>query len=159
MKPALNYFMLHVGMGPDAHGLRSFGESRGVRSFAYGAVGEPGPSRELLENAVLRDIGLAHKRSPAEVALRWALQNGAAVSVRPTTTFSLGLSECADGPECSLGIEARSQSFDWSLTSYEMAQLDALSSPDGNPTLFSSSGCPGSWGSLSEESKAALLAE
>ena len=34
VKPAVNYYMLHVGMGPDAHGLRSFGEKRGVRTFA-----------------------------------------------------------------------------------------------------------------------------
>ena len=34
VKPAVNYYMLHVGMGPDAHGLRSFGESMGVRTFA-----------------------------------------------------------------------------------------------------------------------------
>lgn len=34
VKPAVNYYMLHVGMGPDAHGLRSFGEKMGVRTFA-----------------------------------------------------------------------------------------------------------------------------
>ncbi|KAK3281022.1 hypothetical protein CYMTET_11170 [Cymbomonas tetramitiformis] len=157
VKPAINYFMLHVGMGPDAHGLRSFGESRGVRTFAYGAVGEPGPSDELLSSPVLRRIGAAHKRSAEEVALRWVLQNGAAVSVRPTTAFGLGVSTCTEGPTCSLGLQARAQSFEWSLTSEEMAELNSISSPDGNPTLFSSTGCPGSWGSLGEEGKAALL--
>ena len=39
--PAVNYFMLHLGMGR-AHGLRQFGESRGVKTFAYGPLGEPG---------------------------------------------------------------------------------------------------------------------
>lgn len=50
-KPALNYVMQHVGMGPDADGLRAFGEARGVRTFAYGALGEPGPSGALLGGA------------------------------------------------------------------------------------------------------------
>jgi diketogulonate reductase-like aldo/keto reductase len=40
--PAVNYYMLHVGMGRDPQGLTSFGERHGVRTFAYGAVGEPG---------------------------------------------------------------------------------------------------------------------
>jgi diketogulonate reductase-like aldo/keto reductase len=62
-------------MGVDALGLRAFGESRGLRTFAYGAVGEPGPSIEILTNPSLRRIG----RETEEVALRWALQNGCAV--------------------------------------------------------------------------------
>ena len=28
---------LHVGMGTDPRGLRTFGESRGIKTFAYGA--------------------------------------------------------------------------------------------------------------------------
>lgn len=69
----------HVGMGVDALGLRAFGESRGLRTFAYGAVGEPGPSIEILTNPSLRRIGRARGRETEEVALRWALQNGCAV--------------------------------------------------------------------------------
>ena len=42
--------MQHVGMGKDALGLRAFGESKGIKTFAYGAVGEPGPSDELLSS-------------------------------------------------------------------------------------------------------------
>jgi len=145
VKPALNYYMLHVGMGPDAHGLRTFGESRGIRTFAYGAVGEPGPELELLSSPVLRRIGEAHKRSPEEVALRWVLQSGAGVSVRPTTDFGLGTSTCTEGKRCENGIKSRSESFQWSLSVKEMAELNSITSPDANPTLFSSSGCPGSF--------------
>ena len=83
--------MLHVGMGADAGGLRSFGESKGIRTFAYGALGEPGPSEELLSNPTLRKIGKAHGgRSPEEVALRWVLQTGAACSVRTPDRESIG---------------------------------------------------------------------
>ena len=46
------------------------------------AVGEPGPEEELLSSPTLTRIGNAQnpKREPAEVALRWVLQSGVAVS-------------------------------------------------------------------------------
>lgn len=143
--PALNYIMQHVGMGRDALGLREFGEKRGIRTFAYGAVGEPAPSDELLASPTLLAIGKAHGRSVEEVALRWALQGGCAVSVRPTTDFGLGRSECAPGGACRDGLLSRAQAFDWKLSPSEMSVLDAMRSPAGNPTLFSSLGCPDSF--------------
>ncbi|KAL7522987.1 hypothetical protein ACHAWX_007723 [Stephanocyclus meneghinianus] len=147
VKPALNYYMLHVGMGRDAHGLRTFCDSEGIRTFAYGAVGEPGPNAEILDNPLLKKIGAAHGKLPEEVALRWVLQSGAAASVRPTTNFGLGTGVCADddGGICAAGLEKRAGSFGWSLTAKEMAQLDAMKGPDDNPTLFSSAGCPGAF--------------
>lgn len=130
-------------MGRDPRGLLSFGESRGIRTFAYGAVGEPGPNPELLGDPLLQTIGKAHDKTPEQVALRWILQSGAAVSVRPTLEFGLGQSTCAgDSDECYNGLVRRASSFSWSLTDKEMKQLDALTSPNENPTLFSSAGCP-----------------
>ena len=142
VKPALNYYMLHVGMGLDPRGLRSFGESRGIRTFAYGAAGEPGPNDELLSSPTLKRIGEAHGRSPEAVALRWVTQNGCAVSVRPTLDFGLGTGLCTEDNKCKEGMAARASSFGWSLTKNEMEELNALKSPADNPTLFSSSGCP-----------------
>ena len=150
---------LHVGMGRDAHGLRRFGESRGIRTFAYGAVGEPGPNQELLTSPVLKRIGQSHNKpnpkTPEQVAVRWVLQTGAAVSVRPTLDFGLGTSVCRRDDDqdttttttmCREGLRNRFRgSFDWKLTKSEMAELDALTSPDDNPTLFSSTGCPGAF--------------
>jgi diketogulonate reductase-like aldo/keto reductase len=147
VKPALNYYMLHVGMGKDAHGLRTFCDDNGIRTFAYGACGEPGPNDLILNNPLLKKIGAAHGKSPEEVALRWVLQTGAAVSVRPTTNFGLGMGVCAenDGGKCATGLEKRASSFEWSLTDKEMSKLNAMKEPDDNPTLFSSSGCPGAF--------------
>lgn len=147
IRPALNYYMLHVGMGKDPRGLRSFGESKGIRTFAYGAVGEPGPNTELLSSPILKSIGANHgNKSPEEVALRWVLQSGAAVSVRPTLNFDLGVSSCSndmDGlKKCQEGIASRADAFEWMLTSEEMETLSQLTSPNDNPTLFSSAGCP-----------------
>eukprot|EP00961_Rhodomonas_salina_P154068 2075437-Rhodomonas_salina.3 len=140
-RPALNYIMLHVGMGPDAHGLRSFASERGIRTFAYGALGEPGPSTELLSNPTLQRIASAHKRSPEEVAVRWALQSGVAVSVRASAEFGPEGSVCEEGPRCVSGVRMRAQLFDWGLEDVEMRELDAVSSPDSIPTPFASAGC------------------
>ena len=94
---------------------------------------------------MLRKIGAAHKKSPVEVAARWVLQSGAALSVRPSADFGLGKGPSRPGILIRAGIKERAQLFKWSLTDGEMAQLDALTSPDGNTTLFSSDGCPGNF--------------
>lgn len=147
IKPALNYYLNHVGMGLDPKGLRSFGESRGIRTFAYGAVGEPGPNKELLESPIVNQIATNHKVSPEAVAVRWILQTGAAVSVRPTTNFGMGTSSCQlEKNKCAEGLQERADSFNWKLTEEEMNELSAMTSPDDNPTLFSSSGCPDAFG-------------
>ena len=147
VKPALNYYMLHVGMGKDAHGLRTFCEKQDIRTFAYGAVGEPGPNNAILNSPILKNIGQKHGgKTTEEVALRWVLQGGAAASVRPTTNFGLGTGVCSEeNGDCASGLKKRAGVFNWSLSKTEMAELDALTSPDDNPTLFSSSGCPGSF--------------
>ena len=137
---------LHMGMGSQAHALRTFGESRGIWSFAYGAVGELGPSQELLTSPMLRHIGTAHDRKlTKQVALWWPFQSWAALLVWPTTAFGLGMSSCEPGGPCEDGIKDRASSFDWSLTAKAMAELDAMTSPNDNPALFSSSGCPGAF--------------
>jgi len=147
IEPALNYYLNHVGMGLDPKGLRSFGELRGIRSFAYGAVGEPGPNKELLENPLLNQIAKDHNVSPEAVALRWVLQTGAAVSVRPTKDFGLGTSTCLlENNRCDMGLQERAASFNWELTNNEMNELSALTTPYDNPTLFSSAGCPDAFG-------------
>mmetsp|Transcript_36105 Transcript_36105/g.41207 ORF Transcript_36105/g.41207 Transcript_36105/m.41207 type:complete len:411 (+) Transcript_36105:56-1288(+) len=145
-KPAVNYCLHHVGMGTDPKGLRSFGESRGIRTFAYGPLGEPGPNKELLTSPVLAKIASNHKVSPERVALRWIVQTGAAVSVRPTLDFGLGTSACPAGGACDKGLAERASTFAWELTDPEMNELSALTSPYDNPTLFSSAGCPDAFG-------------
>lgn len=152
VKPAINYYMVHVGMGqnPTLISLRKFCDGNGIRTFGYGAVGEPGPNAELLKSPILEKIGKSHdNKTPEEVALRWVIQGGAAVSVRPTTNFGLGFGVCtsagANG-DCAKGLGKRARVFDWKLTENEMAELTAMTGPNDNPTLFSSAGCPGAYG-------------
>ena len=106
-------------------------------------MGEPGPNDKILRSPVLKQIGKKYgDKSNEEVALRWVIQNGAGCSVRPTTNFGLGTSVCSDNGECATGLKSRGNVFNWSLSESDMAELNAMTSPDDNPTLFSSSGCP-----------------
>ena len=43
------------------------------------------------------------------------------------------------------GLRASAAAFGWALTEAEMGEIDALPSPRGYPTLFSSPGCPDSF--------------
>ena len=149
--PSVNYFQLHVGMGPDSGGLRAFGEARGIRTFAYGHLGERAlpqdDTDELLASPTLQRIGAAHGgRTAEDVALRWVLQSGAAASVRPTADFGLGRSACdVTSNACADGLLGAARAFSWKLTAAEMKEVDAMTSPKGYPTLFSSPGCPDSY--------------
>jgi diketogulonate reductase-like aldo/keto reductase len=172
IKPAVNYYYLHVGMtssgtsmlsGDDTlrgYKLREYCDRYKIKTFAYGAFGEPeaNKSDELLNNPLLKSIGDGTKniynyknhgqssRTPQEVALRWVIQSGAAVSVRPTLDYGLGKSFCsASSDECESSIKLRSDVFDWSLTGEEMNKLTNIIKSDDNPTLFSSAGCPDSF--------------
>ena len=74
------------------------------------------------------------------------LQGGAAVSIRPTADFGLGRSACAEASAaCADGLARRAAARGWALTRAEMEELDALTSPASNPTLFSTTGCPDSF--------------
>merc|ERR1719310_529409 len=98
VKPAVNYYMLHPGMGKDPSGLRSFCEKNDILTFAYGIFGEPGPqlvdNKGENQNEVLKKIADSRGGTVEDVAIRWAIQNGNAVSVRPTFEFELGKSKC-----------------------------------------------------------------
>ena len=69
-----------------------------------------------------------------------------AASVRPTSDFAKGRSACdAATAACADGLRASAAAFSYKLTATEMKEIDAMTSPKGYPTLFSSPGCPGSF--------------
>jgi len=162
VKPAVNYYYSHVGMTATGVGykLKDYCDRKKIKTFAYGAFGEPGPSEELLNSTLLKNIGDATKnvynyrnhgessRTPEEICLRWLIQSGVPTSVRPTLEYGLGKSVCAstdDGSNCDMGLKERAGVFDWSLTGEEMNKLTYILKSDENPTIFSSTGCPDSF--------------
>ena len=160
VRPAVDYYYYHVGMnnGDRTAKLQDFLKRFKIKTFAYGAIGEPGPYNDerILRSPILKSIGDGSKvynarnhgpgdKSPAEIAVKWVIDTGNAVSVRPTETFGLGTSVCGPGSECEEGLRKRGELFDWNLTGeeiYKLSNIPSLKSND-NPTLFSSSGCPG----------------
>lgn len=152
--PAVNYLMRHVGMGPDATGVIEYGEKKkGIRTVAYGVLGEPIALPQLLTDGTIGKIAAAHSRSVEEVALMWNVQSGYAISNRITADYGPAnakvdgaTSFCTDG--CAAAIRAMADASSWSLTEKEMAQLDDIRLDDypQSPTYYSSAGCPASFG-------------
>jgi 2,5-diketo-D-gluconate reductase B len=75
----------------------------------------------IKNDPVLTRIGREHRKSPAQICLRWLVQQG--VSAIPRTSKIERLSE-------NIGI------FDFELSGEEMDQVFALGSPKGRLTDF-----------------------
>ena len=102
--PMVDQFELHpyLGLGD----LRGFCARNGIQAEAWAPI-----ARGRLDAPALQEIARDHGRTPAQVVLRWHLQNGVVAipkSVRPAR------------------IEENAAIFDFSLSDGEMARIDAL---------------------------------
>jgi diketogulonate reductase-like aldo/keto reductase len=115
----VNQVQYHIGMGTDAGGLRSYCGNQNITVQAYSPLGDG--SAELITGATVTKIAKAHgKASGATVALKWLLQSG--IPVVTKASDPVFLAEDFD-------------QWDWQLTDAEMKQLDATTSPSGNPSF------------------------
>jgi D-xylose reductase len=80
-------------------------------ALSYLPLGMAAPEESVLEQPAVRAVGERHRKSPAQVVLRWAVQRGTAVV--PKTSRPERLAE-------NLAI------FDFELTADEMAAVSAL---------------------------------
>ncbi len=78
--PAVNQIELHPYL--QQPGLRAFHAEHGIRTEAWAPLGQ---GQGLLDDPALADIGRAHGRTPAQVALRWSLQLGNVVIPKSVT--------------------------------------------------------------------------
>jgi len=76
--PSVNQMRYNVGYG--SSNLPSENERFGVALQAYSPLG----AGEVLRDPALAEIGQAHGKSPAQVALRWLAQRGVGVNVAST---------------------------------------------------------------------------
>ena len=112
----------------------------------YGTLGEPVALPALLRDKVVRGIAEVHGRSVEEVALKWNVQSGYAVSTRITADYAPDNtptgSRCSDD-HCSPALNAMSQVGAWELSTEEMHSLDALrlGGYPQPPTYYSSAAC------------------
>lgn len=78
--PAVNQIELHPYL--QQAGLRAFHAEHGIRTEAWSPLGQ---GQGLLDDPALAEIGRAHGRTPAQVALRWSLQLGNVVIPKSVT--------------------------------------------------------------------------
>lgn len=117
---SLNQVEYHVGMGsagPAATDDKEYCESRGVVYMAFSTLCGPCPApgnSTLLKGPLVTSIGNAHNKSGAQVALKWAVQQG--IPVVPKSRV----------PE---HIKENMELFDWKLTDREMLDLTFAKEP------------------------------
>ncbi|GAA4426902.1 aldo/keto reductase [Georgenia halophila] len=105
--PAVDQIELHPKLAQQ--GLRTFGKSRGIAIESWGPLGQA--KYPLFETPEVSSAAEAHGASPAQVVIRWHLQNG--VIVFPKTN----------------NADRMKQNFDvfgFELTAEEMAAIDSL---------------------------------
>lgn len=72
--PAVNQIQYHVGMGVDAGGIRTLCAIHGITVQAYSPLGAG--TEELITGKLVTSIGREHKKTGAQVSLRYLYQLG-----------------------------------------------------------------------------------
>jgi diketogulonate reductase-like aldo/keto reductase len=112
--PAVNQIEVHPFF--QQREVQDFGAEHGILNQAWSPIGgitfyRDSGHASALEDPVINDIAGAHGKSPAQVMLRWGLQQGR--SVIPKSTNPTRLAENLDV-------------FDFELTAQELAAIDEL---------------------------------
>jgi diketogulonate reductase-like aldo/keto reductase len=112
--PAVNQIEVHPYFAQRE--VQAFGAERGILTQAWSPIGgitfyRDGEHTSTLEDPVIVDIAQAHGKSPAQVMLRWGLQQGR--SVIPKSTKPQRIAENIDV-------------FDFELTADELSAIDGL---------------------------------
>jgi 2,5-diketo-D-gluconate reductase A len=105
--PAVNQIELHPHLTQIE--LRDYCKQHGIAVESYSPLGGAGGT--LLQEPVLNDIGQRHSKSPAQVIIRWHVQNGLIVIPKSIT------------PE---RIKQNIDVFNFELSAEEMAAINAL---------------------------------
>ncbi|KYC76378.1 aldo/keto reductase [Bacillus licheniformis] len=105
VKPAINQVEYHPRLTQKE--LQAFCRAHGIQLQAW----SPLMQGQLLSHPLLKDIADKYGKTPAQVILRWDLQNG--VVTIPKSTKAERIAQNAD-------------IFDFELTTEEMKQIDAL---------------------------------
>jgi diketogulonate reductase-like aldo/keto reductase len=112
--PAVNQIEFHPYFAQRE--VQDFGAERGILTQAWSPIGgatfyRHGSRRSTLDDPVIRDIASSHRKTPAQVMLRWGLQQGR--SVIPKSAKASRIAENIDV-------------FDFELSDDEMAAIDGL---------------------------------
>merc|ERR550532_3095333 len=117
---AVNQVQYHVGMGsagPLATDDKSFIQSQGILYQGFSSLCgpcNPPDNMELINGSLVTEIGKAHGKTGAQVALKWLVQQG--IPLIPKSNNPVHQRE-------------NMELFDFQLTSAEMARLAAATKP------------------------------
>lgn len=112
--PAINQIEVHPYFRQSE--LLAFNDKHGILSQAWAPIGgitfyRDGKHGSTLEDPVIKDIAAAHNKSPAQVMLRWHLQQGRQVIPKSVTPSR---------------IVENFDVFDFELSADQLASIDAL---------------------------------
>lgn len=110
--PAMNQIELHPYLQQQE--LVDFCRYKNIAVTAYSPLGSPGNSEgkpKLLDDKILGDIAKSHRKTSAQIALRWGIQRGTVVIPKSTT------------PE---NIKENINVFDFELSDEEMGRIKKL---------------------------------
>jgi 2,5-diketo-D-gluconate reductase A len=108
--PAVNQIELHPKFQQKA--LRAFHDQKGIKTESWSPLGRGG----LLSESALVEIAAKHKKTPAQVVIRWHFDSG--LIVIPKTVRLERLKE-------NIGV------FDFKLDGDDIKRIEALDSPGG----------------------------
>jgi len=112
--PSVNQMQYSVGSGGDT--VVADDGALGVHVMAYSPLG----SGDVLKDPVLVKIGAAHKKSTAQVALRWIIQRNVSIATQSQKPSHL---------------KGDASIFYFSLSAAEMAQLNAVTALRSNTVI------------------------
>jgi 2,5-diketo-D-gluconate reductase A len=112
--PAVNQIEVHPYFRQSE--LLAFDEAHGILNQAWAPIGgitfyREGPHTSTLENPVIGEIAAAHSKTPAQVMLRWHIQQGRQVIPKSVTPSR---------------IAENFDVFDFDLSAEQLAAIDAL---------------------------------
>merc|ERR1719329_558831 len=119
VKPMVNQFQMHVGMGKDPQGFLSYAKTNNMVAQAWSPLGCG--ETEILTGKVTTEIAKAHGKSTAQVALKWLQYHGLAIATKSSSETHLAED---------LDI------FDWELTDDEMKSLDDAGFSKDTPSFL-----------------------
>ncbi|CAE7589082.1 unnamed protein product [Symbiodinium sp. CCMP2592] len=109
--PMVNQVQLHVGMGADPQGFRTFAEKHQMVLQAWSPLGSGGHgSTEILSGNLTTSIGKKYGKSPVQVALKWIASHNVSIATKSSNKEHL---------------KANTEIFDFKLSDEDLASLDA----------------------------------
>ncbi|KGH46900.1 oxidoreductase [Modestobacter caceresii] len=119
IRPVVNQIEVHPYFAQND--LRAFNADHEIRTEAWAPIAQG----KVLDDATLIRVGERHGKSPAQAALRWAIQRGDIIFPKSVTRAR---------------VEQNFDLFDFELTDDDMREIDGLDRADGrngpNPDEF-----------------------